>query len=610
MTRMIARGRRWTTPRQLQPSAAAASAAAAAAAAARLDPQRLPSRPCGSCKVVPMATTTTTTTRVVPCQWKKQTSPSLPSQSPLVRSEPNGCRSQRWFHGAAFTKSGVAETAPIQLHVNNPLSLRAASRNWSRRMGLAEMDAARVYLQTTFLSCTDWNDAHVVWQSLVRLGHPSLTDSRHHRHHHRQNSSPDNSNGEQPTSSPSFSTLSVALQLFLHLVRHCPPPLLQDQPLQRTVAAINPGLIEGMVCQWKRAALRKGSSCRTSSTGVAASAMGPWPSAVALARVLRALQSQAASHHHVARNYYTEATVHMILDVAIRQATPSLAPLVAQQLWTDLTTLSSSSSSSSPGTVSPSSQDTVSSSSSSSSFSDSFWYDDRPIDATRSVLYQPNGYTYNLFLWAWAESGSPVAEEHMTRLAAHRRQFHTSSVGNVDNDQHNRMWNHVWLRFYRVQGQLDHITALWSQIQASRRTENASLDSTSCLEVVYAYTNAGDVDSALPLLQSMVRSLVARARSTRHHQPTPPVARQAVLDTVKGLFHVLKAYTSHATNSNRIGPDLRNAKPCSHGKVNSNLPVVISRASAANGLHCLSELVALLQSYNLADAFSRGKWEV
>jgi hypothetical protein len=475
-------------------------------------------------------------------------------------------------------------------------------------MGLAEMDAARVYLQTTFLSCADWNDAHVVWQSLVRLGHPSLTHSRHHHLYHRQNSSPDNSNGEQPTSSPSFSTLSVALQLFLHLVRHWPKLLLQDQPLQRTVAAINPGLIEGMVCQWKRAALRKGSSCCTSSTGVAASAMGPWPSAVALARVFQTLQSQAASHHHVVRNCYTEATVHMILDVAIRQATPSLAPLVAQQLWTDLTTLSSSSpSSSSPGTVSPSSQEKVSSS---SSFSDSFWYDDRPIDATRSVLYQPNGYTYNLFLWAWAESGSPVAEEHMTRLAGHRRQFHTSSVGNLDNDQHNRMWNHVWLRFYRVQGRLDHITALWSQIQASRRIENASLDSTSCLEVVYAYTNAGDVDSALPLLQSMVRSLVARARSTRHHQPTPPLARQAVLDTVKGLFHVLKAYTSHATNSNRIGPDLRNAKPSSRGKVNSNLPVVSTRASAANGLHCLSELVALLQSHNLADAFSCGKCEV
>jgi hypothetical protein len=97
-------------------------------------------------------------------------------------------------------------------------------------------------------------------------------------------------------------------------------------------------------------------------------------------------------------------------------------------------------------------------------------------------------------------------------------------------------------------------------------------------------------------LQSMVRTLVARSRSSRHQ---PPPTHQAVSDTVKGLFHVLKAYatlnTRHATSSNRIGPDLRNAKPRP------------ARTSAANGMHCLNELVDLLDSHDLVDAFSRGK---
>jgi hypothetical protein len=518
---------------------------------------------------------TTAMTQVVTCQGINQTSSSL--KSSLVRSQ-----QKRWHNGhAAATIDSVEETTALPMR-HNPQSttLRTACRNWNRRMGLAEMDVARVYLQQTTLSRADWNDAYAVWQSLVRVGHPPASTTVVHYSNRNQESPP-----PPPPLSFSTTTLSVALQLFAHLVRQFPS--------SHPYTAMDPHLIEGMVCQWKRAALRNGSSGRTSSAGTA-TAIGPWPSAVDMARVvvLSALQTKLvplphATQHSPLACCYTEATVHMILDVAIRQATPSLAPIVAQQLWTDLTVSSSMSSSISslPDTVSPSA---------SSSLLDSFWYD-RPIEATTSGIYQPNGFTYNLFLWAWAESGTPQAEENMLRLAAHRRQFQNSTTGNLDDD-HDRMWNHVWLRFYRVQGRLDQITALWSQIQASRRIENAPLDSTSCLEVVYAYTNAGDVATALPVLQSMVRTLVARARSSRHQ---PPPTHQAVSDTVKGLFHVLKAYatlnTRHATSSNRIGPDLRNAKPRP------------ARTSAANGMHCLNELVDLLDSHDLVDAFSRGK---
>jgi hypothetical protein len=140
---MIARGRRWMQ-RRLQVSAS------------RIDPSQISRQTRQACdwKAVPMTTTTTKTTAmarlVVETQWRKQTLSSL--LSPLVRS-----LQQRWHNGTAT--DSVVEAAVPKRH--NPQSLRVATvRNWSRRMGLAEMDAARAYIQKTFLSCADWSDAY------------------------------------------------------------------------------------------------------------------------------------------------------------------------------------------------------------------------------------------------------------------------------------------------------------------------------------------------------------------------------------------------------------------------------------------------------------------
>jgi hypothetical protein len=223
---------------------------------------------------------TTAMTQVVTCQGINQTSSSL--KSSLVRSQ-----QKRWHNGhAAATIDSVEETTALPMR-HNPQSttLRTACRNWNRRMGLAEMDVARVYLQQTTLSRADWNDAYAVWQSLVRVGHPPASTTVVHYSNRNQESPP-----PPPPLSFSTTTLSVALQLFAHLVRQFPS--------SHPYTAMDPHLIEGMVCQWKRAALRNGSSGRTSSAGTA-TAIGPWPSAVDMARVvvLSALQTKLVLLH-------------------------------------------------------------------------------------------------------------------------------------------------------------------------------------------------------------------------------------------------------------------------------------------------------------------------